>query len=287
MTEARTQPVWLVSSENLIAFSPALMGIVNVTPDSFFDGGQFGDEDAAVAQGVRLVEEGAVIVDVGGESSRPGAKSLTPEEEILRVRPVIQRLVEKGIRVSIDTYHPQTAEAALAAGAVVVNDISAGRGLVPEDEGRMFEVIKKFDASLVLMHMQGTPRNMQNDPRYVNCVEEVLAFLKDRVAVAKGSGIPRERIAVDPGIGFGKRLEDNLALIRDLGRFHETGCAVLLGASRKSFIGTLTGAESEDRLPGSLVAAIEGARRGANLLRVHDVFATHQALRVAEAIRTE
>lgn len=291
--------VWRVASRNLLEenSAPLIMGILNITPDSFSDGGRFLRVEEAVQRAEEMINGGAVIIDVGGESSRPGAPSITAEEEQERILPVVRELVRRGIIVSVDTHRPETASAALKAGASIINDITAGRGIEGADrlggeggaspssgEEEMFRVVREQNASIVLMHMRGTPSTMQKAPAYQDCVEEVLQFLKERVDASVLSGIPRERIAVDPGIGFGKRLEDNLALMRNLERFHEMGCAVLLGASRKSFIKELTGAEVQDRVGGSIAAALLGGMNGAEILRVHDTVETHQALLVARAI---
>lgn len=264
------------------------MGILNVTPDSFSDRGLFCDPSAAVAHALRMVAEGADIIDVGGESSRPGSEPVKVEEELRRVVPVIRALREKlqarakeknlpqaGVEISIDTTKSIVAEQALEAGATIINDISAG-GEDPE----MFSVAAKFGATICLMHMQGTPKTMQEAPHYEDVVGEVKKFLSERIAAACAFGIAREKIWIDPGIGFGKKVEDNLALLHNLHQFQELGCPILVGASRKSFIGALTGAAVQDRLPGSLAAAALALRNGAQILRVHDVAATKQFLKI-------
>lgn len=273
-----------------------IMGILNVTPDSFSDGGRFVKKvmsheswvmsEEAVARALKMVEEGADIIDVGGESSRPGSEPVSVEEELRRVVPVIRALREKlqarakeknlpqaGVEVSIDTTKSIVAAQAVEAGATMINDISAGR-FDPE----MFSVAASTQATICLMHMLGTPKTMQQSPYYEDVVAEVKDFLRERIASAQAAGIAREKIWIDPGIGFGKRVEDNLALLHGLDQFLDLGCPVLIGASRKSFIGALTGAPVENRLPGSLAAAASAIRNGAQILRVHDVAATRQFL---------
>ncbi|HZB92731.1 MAG TPA: dihydropteroate synthase, partial [Stellaceae bacterium] len=259
---------------------PRLMGIVNVTPDSFSDGGDFVDPDRAVEHGRALVAAGADIVDVGGESTRPGAAPVSAEEEQRRVVPVVRRLAADGIIVSIDTRRAAVMEAALAAGARIVNDVSALAG----DRGSL-AVAAAGGAAVVLMHMAGEPRTMQRDPHYDDVILEVFDFLERRVAACVAAGIPPERISVDPGIGFGKRDEHNLALLARLALFHGTGCAVLVGASRKSFIGRLGGgAGPRERLGGSLAVALAAVGQGVQVLRVHDVAETRQALLLRAAV---
>ncbi len=255
---------------------PLIMGILNVTPDSFSDGGRFLDPVAAVAEATAM---GADLIDVGGESTRPGAAEVPADEEIARIRPVIAALA--GHRISVDTRKAQVARAALAAGAAVVNDVSA----LTHDPA-LAGVVAASGAPVVLMHAQGTPAVMQDDPRYADVLVEVYLWLEARIAAARAAGIPQERIVVDPGIGFGKTAAHNLSLIRGLSLFHGLGCPVLLGASRKRFIGTI-GAEpvADRRLPGSLAVALAGAAQGAQILRVHDVPETRQALALWAAMR--
>jgi dihydropteroate synthase len=258
-----------------------VMGIVNVTPDSFSDGGMFGSADEAVQHGARLVDEGADLIDVGGESTRPGAESVDLKEELRRVIPVIEGLakVVPDAPVSVDTRKPEVARAALEAGASIVNDITAGR------EDGMFEAVEGAGAGLVLMHMLGDPRTMQDQPRYDDVVAEVHEFLRERIEAAVFAGIPEERICIDPGIGFGKNVDHNLALIRAISSLRLLGAAVMVGASRKRFIGVLTGSEDlADRIEGSLAVAVLAASLGADLVRVHDVGATVRALKVADRI---
>jgi dihydropteroate synthase len=254
------------------------MGIVNVTPDSFSDGGLFLDADAAIAHGRELHAEGADILDVGGESTRPGAEPVAPDEEIRRVVPVIEALAQDGARVSIDTVKAEVARRALAAGATIVNDVSAFR-FDPELAG----VTAQAGAGCVLMHMLGEPRTMQDDPRYDEVVSDVKAFLEERLAFAVGEGVPEEHIWLDPGIGFGKTLDHNVELIARLDEIVAIGRPVVFGASRKSFLGKLTGRLVDERLAGTIAANIIAYERGARVFRVHDVPANVDALKVAAA----
>jgi dihydropteroate synthase len=254
------------------------MGIVNVTPDSFSDGGLYLDPEAAIAHGRALMDEGADILDVGGESTRPGAAEVPAAEEIERVAPVIGVLAAAGARVSVDTSKAQVAAAAIDAGAGIVNDVTA------LGDPEMAALCADRDVGLVLMHMQGTPRTMQENPTYDDVVDDVRAFLADRVERAVAAGVDEERIWVDPGIGFGKTVEHNLELLRRLGELSELGRPILLGTSRKSFLGKITGAEVGERLGGSVASALLGVQAGANALRVHDVAATRMALAVLKAV---
>jgi dihydropteroate synthase len=259
-----------------------VMGIVNVTPDSFSDGGRFADPAEAIDHAARLLDEGAAIVDVGGESTRPGAGPVPVDEELGRVLPVIEgiRAAHPSAAVSIDTRHAAVASRALAAGADLVNDVGAGRD--PE----MFEVIRAAEAGLILMHMQGEPATMHEDPRYDDVVAEVHEDLRERVEAAVFAGIDVEHLAVDPGIGFGKDLDHNLALLRSLDAFTDLDAALVVGVSRKRWIGELTEvAEPADRLEGSLAAATWAASHGADVVRVHDVRATVRALQVTDVLR--
>lgn len=258
---------------------PLVMGIVNVTPDSFSDGGRHFDARAAIAAGHAMLEAGADILDIGGESTRPGAAPVSVEDEIARVLPVLRELA-KAAPVSIDTRNAATMRAALEAGAEIVNDVTALRH--DPDAARL---VAEAECGVVLMHMKGTdPRTMQQDIAYEDVVLEVAAFLAERIAFAEAAGIARSRIAVDPGIGFGKRMPQNLALIERLPLLAALRCPVLFGASRKRFIGELSGVErAEDRVAGSIAAAIAAAQRGAAILRVHDVAETVQALAVLAA----
>jgi dihydropteroate synthase len=259
---------------------PRIMGVVNVTPDSFSDGGELLDPAHAIEAGKAMLAAGADIIDVGGESTRPGAAPLSPEDETRRVEPVIAALAEAGAIVSIDTRHAAVMAAALAKGARIVNDVTA----LTHDPDAL-PLVAKRGAAIVLMHMKGEPRTMQQDPVYACAPIEVAAYLAGRIAACAAAGIPRERIIVDPGIGFGKNLAHNLEIIERLTLFHALGCGVLLGVSRKSFIGRVTGvADPKARLPGSLAAALYGVSLGVQIVRVHDVAATHQALAVWQAI---
>ncbi len=261
--------------------SPLLMGIVNVTPDSFSDGGQLQTVQQAVAHARSLVAAGARWIDVGGESTRPGAQPVSATEEWRRIGPVIQELLAQEVPaiISVDTYKSDVARKALEAGAHVINDISAMK-FDPE----MVAVVRQFQVPVVLMHMKGTPRDMQQNPRYENLMAEISAFLEERIHFAETHGI--RQIIVDPGIGFGKRLEDNLEILRRIGEFRQWGYPVLLGASRKSFIGKIAGETNpQHRLGGTLAANLLGWQRGATIFRVHDVAAHQQAFIVTE--RTE
>ena len=259
-----------------------VMGIVNVTPDSFYDGGKRFDSARAAADGFEMIESGAEILDIGGESTRPGAHPVPLDEELRRVLPVILELRKRSdVPISIDTYKEAVARAALDSGADIVNDISALRF-----DPAMAALVACEGVPLILMHMQGVPRTMQREPRYQNVVREVRDFLAERVRAANQAGIAQEQIIVDPGMGFGKTLAHNLALLKNLRSLNSLGQPLLIGVSRKAFIGKiLNAAGPEERLEGSLAAAVAAALSGANLLRVHDVSETVRALRVADAIR--
>lgn len=259
-----------------------IMGIVNVTPDSFYDGGKRFDSARAVADACEMVDAGAEILDVGGESTRPGAQPVSFDEELRRVLPVIRELRKNlNVPISIDTYKEAVARAALDAGADIVNDISA-----LQFDPAMAALVAAEGVPLILMHMQGVPRTMQREPHYRDVVQEVRDFLADRVGSANQAGIDKERLIVDPGIGFGKTLVHNLALLKNLKSLKTLGQPLLVGVSRKAFIGKLLNTASpEERLEGSLAAAVAAALSGANIMRVHDVRETVRALRVADAIR--
>lgn len=259
---------------------PLIMGVVNVTPDSFSDGGAHLERDAAVAHALRLVEEGADLIDVGGESTRPGAHPVSDTEEIARVVPVIERLVAAApqVPVSVDTSKAAVMRAAVAAGASFVNDVGALRG-----RGAL-EAVAELGVPVCLMHMQGTPRTMQDQPFYDDVVVEVAEFLADRMAACRAAGIPEDRIVVDPGFGFGKTSAHNLELLRRLEVLTELGRPVMVGLSRKRTIGEITGRDVADRLVGSVVAAVLAVQRGASIVRVHDVAATRDALAVLAAV---
>ena len=258
------------------------MGIVNVTPDSFSDGGLFLDADAAVEQGQRLAAEGASVLDVGGESTRPGADPVSEEEELRRVLPVVERLAADGgggLSISIDTTKAAVARAALEAGATIVNDVSALRF-----DPALVAVVAEAGAGCCLMHMLGEPRTMQDDPRYDDVVSDVKAFLEERLAFAVAEGVDEARVWLDPGIGFGKTVEHNLELLRRLDEIVAIGRPVVVGASRKSFLGRLAGGRDErERLPGTIAANVLALERGATVFRVHDVAQNADALAVAAA----
>jgi len=257
------------------------MGIVNVTPDSFSDGGRLGDAQAAIRHALKLQEAGADILDVGGESTRPGAAAVPADEEIRRVLPVIEALANRGCVVSVDTMKPEVMRAALEAGAAMVNDVMALR--VPG----ALEAVAASDAAVCLMHMQGEPQRMQQAPRYADVVTEVKQFLQDRVAACEAAGIGRERLVIDPGFGFGKTLDHNLALLRHLDRLAELGLPVLAGLSRKSMLGTLTGRSVEEREFAGIAAHLAAVARGAKILRVHNVAAMRDALAIWNAVEEQ
>ena len=258
---------------------PQVMGILNVTPDSFSDGGRFHHVDAALAQAAALRAQGAAIIDVGGESTRPGAAPVSEAEEIDRVRPVIEALSAEGALVSIDTRKPAVMEAAAAAGAGIINDVTGLTG-----DPRSFDTAVALGLPLCLMHMQGEPQTMQADPQYDDAPAEVFTFLAGQAMALMEAGVSAEKICLDPGIGFGKTLEHNLQIMARLDELVDAGWPVLLGASRKSFIAKITPAGPEERLGGSLAAVLAGFGAGVSLFRVHDVQETVQALAVAEAI---
>ncbi len=258
---------------------PQVMGILNVTPDSFSDGGVFFDLEAAVAHARLMVEEGAAIIDVGGESTRPGAPPVTEEEELRRVIPVVEALAEAlPVPVSIDTSKPRVMREAVAAGAGLINDVRALRA------AGALEAAAAAGVPVCLMHMQGEPQTMQQAPRYRDVVAEVLAFLRERVAACRAAGIPEERLLIDPGFGFGKELAHNLELMRHLDRFLEMGCPVLVGVSRKSMIGGILDVPVGDRLYGSIALATLAVWQGAAIVRCHDVRPTVDAVRICHAV---
>ena len=261
--------------------SPRVMGILNVTPDSFSDGGRFDAPDMAQAHALTMIAEGADILDIGGESTRPGAKPVDIEKEISRTAPVIAAIrAASHVPISIDTRKADVAAAALGSGANLVNDVSA-----MTYDPAIGAIAARAQAPICLMHAQGDPETMQQDPQYENVLLDVYDFLQERIAVAVAAGIAQDRIVVDPGIGFGKTLDHNLALLRGISLFHSLGCPILLGASRKRFIGTLGAAPiAEDRLGGSVAVALHGAAQGVQFLRVHDTMATRQALSLQMAI---
>jgi dihydropteroate synthase len=268
--------------------SPVVMGVLNVTPDSFSDGGRFMAVEAAVAHGLQLVEEGAAILDIGGESTRPGAAPVSTDEELRRVVPVVERLAHRlcGLRaagvqvvISVDTSKPEVMRAAVVAGAGLINDV---RSLA--DPGAL-EAVAASDCAVCLMHMQGDPRTMQRAPSYVDVVKEVKAFLLERVQSCLAAGVAPGRIAIDPGFGFGKTLAHNLELLRNLGELTAEGWPVLVGLSRKSIVGTLTGRGAGARVHGSVALAVLAALNGARIVRAHDVAATVDALKIVAAFQ--
>lgn len=260
---------------------PLVMGIVNVTPDSFSDGGQHLQRDTALAHAQQLIAEGADIIDIGGESTRPGARPVSIQEELDRVLPVIEGLRGAPVPISIDTCKPEVMQAAIAAGAQMVNDINA-----LQDAAAMNSVVSSKVAAC-LMHKQGDPQTMQQQPHYQNVVAEVGAFLRERIAAAEAAGIQRDRIVVDPGFGFGKTLAHNLALLRELKQLTELGVPVLAGLSRKSMLGALTGQGVGHRMSASVAAALIAVQRGADIVRVHDVRETVDALKILNAVNGE
>ncbi len=255
------------------------MGVLNVTPDSFSDGGDYLDAGAAVARGLELVADGANLIDVGGESTRPGSDPVAADEEMRRVVPVIERLVGAGVAVSIDTMKAEVAEAALAVGASFVNDVTALRF-----DARMATVVARANVGLCLMHMQGEPKTMQEHPHYDDVTAEVAAHLRAQADIALAAGVRADQISVDPGIGFGKTTEHNLTLLRELPAIAALGYPVVVGVSRKRFLGELTGEPVTGRVSATVAANVEAFRRGAWMFRVHDVRATRQALVVAQAV---
>src|SRR5690349_15235298 len=257
---------------------PLLMGVINVTPDSFSDGGSFLDPEAAIAQGLRLVQEGAHVLDIGGESTRPGAGPVSEDEELWRVKPVLEGLLGSGATRSIDTRKPGVARAALELGAGIVNDVTAFR-FAPE----MAELVAEAGVDCCLMHMLGEPRTMPLDRRYDDVVSDVKAFLEERLAFAVDHGVDEERVWLDPGIGFGKTVEHNLELLRRLDEIVAIGRPVVVGTSRKSFLGKITGREPRDRVAETIATNVLAWERGASIFRVHDVAPVADALKVAAA----
>lgn len=260
---------------------PMVMGILNVTPDSFFDGGRFTRAEQAVEHGLRMEDAGAEVIDVGGESTRPGALEVSEEEECKRILPVIEALSARSrVMISVDTRKSGVACRAIDKGACIVNDVGAGG-----ERSEMWRLVAETGAGYVLMHMQGTPETMQQEPRYQDVVGEVKRFFEARLEGIRAEGVRLEQVLLDVGIGFGKRLEHNLKLLACLGEFKALGRPLLAGLSRKSMIGKLTGASVENRLPGSLAGACWASMSGADILRVHDVPETVQALRVLDSLR--
>ncbi len=275
----KSSDIFLCGRYQLDLSRPRIMGIVNVTPDSFSDGGQFSSTEKAVAHALQLVDEGADIVDIGGESTRPGATPVSLEDELARVLPVIEQLVQRTtVPLSIDTYKPEVMRAAIAAGADIVNDVRALQ------EPGALEIVADSRAGVCLMHMQGMPQTMQQDPHYDDVVTEVNAFLAARLAAAEATGIVRERVVLDPGFGFGKKTQHNLQLLQEIGRTLSIGRPLLVGLSRKSVLGQITGGDVNARLHASLAASVISVMKGARIVRVHDVKATADALKVTAAV---
>ncbi|HEX8954655.1 MAG TPA: dihydropteroate synthase [Burkholderiaceae bacterium] len=261
---------------------PLVMGILNVTPDSFSDGGRFQALEAAVSHAEQMIADGVDIIDIGGESSRPGVQALPLEEELRRVMPVLYALRDCGKPLSIDTYKPEVMREAIAADVDMINDINGFRA-----PGAV-EAVAESDCGLCIMHMQGEPQNMQRDPRYEDVVGEVGAFLRERVQALEAAGVARQRMCADPGFGFGKTLDHNVALLRNMGRMQkELGLPLLVGMSRKSMIGGITGRQLDDRLAGSLAAALAAAAQGVKIARVHDVAETVDAFAVWQAAQND
>ncbi|MEW5925403.1 MAG: dihydropteroate synthase [Candidatus Zixiibacteriota bacterium] len=261
---------------------PLVMGVINVTPDSFSDGGRYHDLNDAVARAEQMINDSADIIDIGGESSRPGSVSIHIDEELRRTIPVIKAVRRiSSIPISIDSTKSEAARQAIDAGADIINDISALRF-----DNKMAEVAAGFDGPVVLMHMLGTPKTMQADPHYDDCIREIREFFEERLTFCGQHGIERTRIILDPGIGFGKRLEDNINIIKNFRQFSSFGCPLLMGASRKSFIAMITGirGNADKRIGGSLAALIHAIHAGCNILRVHDVAETVEAIKVMSAI---
>jgi len=272
---------WVVAGGEIDLDSGVLVGILNVTPDSFSDGGEHADPEGAVAHGLSLVADGAAIVDVGAESTRPGAKPVELDEELRRLMPVVERLVDAGVSVSVDTYKPEVASRALQAGAVVINDVTGFRN------PQMVETVASSDCGVIAMHMQGMPIDMHIDPSYDDVVAEVEDYLLAQTELLVRSGVSRERIVIDPGIGFGKRAHHSLALLAALDRLASHGLPVLIGTSRKSFFESLLAEDSrESRDRATAITTAMGFASGARLFRVHDVAKSRDALRIAGAIVT-
>ena len=270
---------WQCRDRNLDLGAPVVMGVLNVTPDSFSDGGRFADRGVALNHARRMIEEGAAIIDIGGESTRPGAALASLDEELDRVVPVIEALRrESGVFISVDTSKPEVMRAACAAGADIINDVRALR------EPDALLTAARTRAGICLMHMKGEPRTMQAAPGYDDVVSEVSAFLAERVAACRTAGIESARLTVDPGFGFGKRIVDNLALLKHLGRLQELGVSLAVGLSRKSMLAKITGRDVDDRTAGSIALAAIAVLNGARIVRAHDVAATVDAIRVAAAV---
>ena len=275
-----TKQVWRCGRHQLLLDRPLVMGIVNVTPDSFSDGGRYFDAERAIDHARQLLDEGADILDIGGESSRPGAQPVSVKEELDRVLPVIDAMTDVGVPLSIDTVKTEVMRQAIAAGASIVNDIAALQA-----PGAL-DAVAATNAGVVLMHMQGTPQTMQSEPHYSDVVTEVREFLAERVAAARNAGIALERIAIDPGFGFGKLLVHNLTLLRDLGHLRKLGCPLLIGLSKKSMFKGMSKLPAAERKTASIAGALLAVQNGAAIVRVHDVAATREALAVWSAVNS-
>ena len=272
---------WLIRGQELCLDVPHIMGILNVTPDSFSDGGSFIDPEAALSHALKMIKQGARIIDVGGESTRPGSHAVDAVEEISRIVPVIEKLaLESDILISADTHKAVVAQAALTAGAHIINDVSAGLS-----DPDMFELISHNKCGYIMMHMQGTPETMQNDPSYENVISEIKYFFEDRLDAATLAGVKSEQIVFDPGIGFGKTLNDNLNILGNMSGLELANHPLMLGASRKSFIGMIDGSKAGERMGGSLAAVLSAHIQNVRLFRVHDVAETRQLLDIFTAIQ--
>jgi len=281
-SQSHPAPILLMRGRRLVLDRPMVMGVLNVTPDSFSDGGQYLDPGAAVKHALEMVEEGADLIDIGAESSRPGAEPVSEAEELRRLIPVVREVCRRvSVPVSVDTTKAAVAIAAIEAGAAMVNDISACQA-----DPAMAGVVRKTGAGLVLMHMQGTPQTMQQAPRYGSVVDDVRDFLRARMQAAVQAGIAADQILLDPGVGFGKNLEHNLALLNRLDVLQPLGRPILVGVSRKAFIGEALGRRTDDRLMGTAAAVAAAVLRGATVVRVHDVKAMQDVVRMIHAIQT-
>jgi len=273
---------WKVDDSYIILKKPLIVGILNVTPDSFFDGGKFVNFESAIEKGKEIIKEGADIVDIGGESTRPGSKQVDEKEELQRVIPVIKELSKENIIISVDTYKSKVAEEAIKNGAKIINDISALRM-----DKNLINVLKNSECGYVLMHMKGTPQNMQENPYYEDTVGEIKDFLKEHLVYIEKNKINIERVVIDPGIGFGKRVIDNLLILKNLAKFKELGRPIFIGTSRKRFIGNILNLNVEERLEGSIATVIYAYLKGAKIFRVHDVKETKRALDIIWTIENE
>jgi len=273
---------WKFDGNYIILKKPLIAGILNITPDSFYDGGKFIDFEKAIERGKEIIKEGADIIDIGGESSRPGSEPVSEKEELERVIPVIKELVKKNVIVSCDTYKSKVAEKAIESGAKIINDISALR----MDE-KLIDVIKRSRCGYVLMHMKGTPKNMQKNPYYTDTIGEITDFFQEKLEVIEKNGIDLERVVIDPGIGFGKRVFDNLIILKKLDEFKKLGRPIFIGTSRKSFIGAVLNVEVDQRLEGSIATVVYAYIKGAKIFRVHDVKETKRVIDIVWAIENE